>query len=767
MRAGLRLVARPAGTVARARWLFALLLLLSLVLSMPAPLAAGRGASAALAGAAVLVLAGSCLFGYFTRGAPLILDVLDALGLMALMLACPEPAAGFGTVFAALWFRSLYISTVRALVRCGLFAAAVAAVLPVWPLVLGHTSATPAGTVLGTIPFMFLVVAVGQQISDGMFGRDHAERRSAVLAQAGSALIGVTDVREVRRLAWASMAEVCAATPGLRVLRVDRVESGGLQVDGATGGFLGLPDLLPAEVLVAVDGSRGEVEVGDATALNVAVGVVCGWEAMSLPGQAGSWLLVGAPRRLPLEGSLAVQGLLNQVVLALRNSEVHGELRLQTKTDALTGLANRTTFHAALGEALDQESTEAVTVLFLDLDDFKDVNDVLGHGAGDSLLRETAERLVAVTRPEDVCARLGGDEFAILLHEAAGDAERVGSRLIDAVRAPVSLGDRTTTVTASVGMATAETGVGLEQLIHRADIAMYAAKANGKGRLQVFDHGLLQGDAAAMLERQLGAAAAADELVVHYQPILGLVDGRCTAVEALVRWQHPERGLLYPGDFIALAESSGAIFTIGASVLRQACADVAVWGRAHPANPLNLHVNVSARQLDDEGFIDLVMRCLRDFSMPAGQLVLEITESVVLDSPVAVGRLKLLADHGVALAIDDFGTGYSALTTLRLLPLDIVKIDMSFVAGALTNPADQAVIEAIVHMANRLQLGTVAEGAERPDQQHYLESAGVDAVQGYMHLRPTAAAAFGSWLDAHLADYTAEQPQHAIPMSLR
>ena len=425
-------------------------------------------------------------------------------------------------------------------------------------------------------------------------------------------------------------------------------------------------------------------------------------------------------------------------------------------TDGLTGLANRATFNTAVSAALDDESSQGTTVLFVDLDDFKGVNDRFGHGVGDDVLREVAARLRRATRPGDLCARLGGDEFAVLLR-GTGDAtttsgKDVAQRIVKSIATTMQIRGRFAHVSASVGVATAPDETDLEQLIHFADVAMYAAKAKGKARIQVFEPGLLDGDSAQeAFELMLSAATGSGELVVHYQPVLSLPDGRCTAVEALVRWRHPERGLLYPDSFIEAAERIGAIRDIGTFVLRRACADAATWRKAHPRSPLAIHVNVSALQLDDDGFIDSVTRCLSEFNLPPNQLVLEITESVVISSAVAIDRINALAAQGVTIAIDDFGTGYSALTTLRSLPAKIVKIDKSFVAGSTENAQDRAVIEAVVMMAAQMGMQTIAEGVERLEQRTCLEMIGADAVQGYLHLRPTTAEKFGAWFAAHLA----------------
>ena len=432
----------------------------------------------------------------------------------------------------------------------------------------------------------------------------------------------------------------------------------------------------------------------------------------------------------------------------------------QAELDSLTGLADRASFNSELSSALDDESSRnTTTILFVDLDDFKDVNDVFGHVAGDDLLREVAARLRRATRQGDLCARLGGDEFAVLLRGTGGEAAAaVARRIVQAIGATTHTRGGAAHVGASVGVATSTSETDLEQLIHRGDVAMYAAKANGKGRIQAFEPGLLQSDSSLAFERQLTAAAGNGELIVHYQPVLSLSDQRCTAVEALVRWRHPEQGLLYPDSFIAIAERIGAIRDIGAFVLRQACADAADWRDADPSAVVPIHVNISALQLDDDDFVDSVTSCLSQFGLAPNQLVLEITETVVISSPVAIDRLNTLAAHGVTIAIDDFGTGYSALTTLRSLPAQIVKIDKSFIAGSAQNVGDRAVIEAVVKMASQMGMRTIAEGVERPEQRKFLETIGADAVQGYLCLRPTSAEKFGIWLGANLASLPRTRP---------
>jgi EAL domain-containing protein (putative c-di-GMP-specific phosphodiesterase class I) len=281
-------------------------------------------------------------------------------------------------------------------------------------------------------------------------------------------------------------------------------------------------------------------------------------------------------------------------------------------------------------------------------------------------------------------------------------------------------------------------------VVHQADVAMYAAKAAGKNQVQLFSPELLQVEDRAAAANELRAAVEAGQLVLAYQPVVSAADGRCTAVEALVRWDHPERGLLGPGAFLGLAEETGVVIALGEHVLRAACADAATWGAG--TAPVAVHVNASPIQLAHPHFVELVRATLADTGLPAHRLVVEVTETTVLDSPAVSATLDELVRLGVGIALDDFGTGYSALTTLRSLPIDIVKIDKSFVAGALTRVADAAVVEAIVQMADRLGLETVAEGVETVEQRAFLEAVGITGLQGFLLLRPAPFADFTAWL---------------------
>jgi len=753
-----RRVRRPEEIVEATRWVFALFVLVTLFFGLPALLVMDDSTTLFIGLSSWLVLGLSWSVGYLRQIAPLWMDLVDAVALLGFALACPSPLVAVGLIMPALWFRSLYSSTRRALVRAGLYAGAMFASLPLWAHAPGHTGGVEVGPMLGAIPAMLLTVFASTQLAGGLHARGQAAQRDAVHMTLGAELLGVTDTEKIRRIAWTAIAGIIAATPGLRVLKVV-LEGSALRVEGAIGGFAGVPVLLPATLLSATDGGRGRVSrkrVQSHADLDAAVGTPCVWACISMPPghsqQGSAWLLLGSPRKVPPQAMIAVGTVVNQVTLALQNGEVHEKLTILAEVDSLTGLANRASFNAALVAALGDRSLPDASVLFVDLDDFKDVNDVFGHQAGDDLLREVAARLRQTTRPGDLCARLGGDEFAVLLHDTPTVAKEVAQRIVSAVRVAVHVGGGIARVGASVGIATATNETDLEQLLHRADLAMYAAKAQGKGKIQVFEPGLLRVDSSRVVfDQQLASAVDKGELVVHYQPVLSLPDGRCVAMEALVRWQHPERGLLYPDSFIETAERIGAIRDIGAFVLHRACADTAIWRETFPDSPLSIHISISARQLDDVSFIETVTECLREFSLSPDRLVLEVTETIVFSSPAAIERLNFLAARGVTIAIDNFGTGFSALTTLRSLPAQTVKIDKSLVARCPEDPQDRVVVEAIVKIAAQMGMQTIADGVERMEQQRFLDDIGADAAQGLLYLRPSTAEEFGVWLGTHLA----------------
>ena len=422
------------------------------------------------------------------------------------------------------------------------------------------------------------------------------------------------------------------------------------------------------------------------------------------------------------------------------------QLKQQALTDSLTGLANRALFLDRVEHALTRgrRDEEQVTVMFLDLDDFKTVNDNLGHEAGDELLITIGERLRSCLRPADTIARLGGDEFAILLEStSAEEAARLARRVLQTIGEPCSLESQAVMVRGSLGMETGAASThSASELLRNADVAMYVAKGRGKSRVAVFDPGMHTAALKRLeMKADLQRAITEQELVVYYQPIVALVDGTILGVEALVRWLHPQDGMVPPADFIPVAEDTGLIIPLGSWVLTEACRQGAQWQRESPRSPaLGMSVNISTAQLFDAGLINEVAAALEYSGLDPQSLTLEITESGLMeDKEVAVSRLNELRQLGVRVAVDDFGTGYSSLAYLSTLPLDILKIDKVFIDGVTRGPEDSAIAGAVGKLANALGLGLVAEGIEFEDQVEALRALEFECGQGYYFSRPLPA----------------------------
>lgn len=426
------------------------------------------------------------------------------------------------------------------------------------------------------------------------------------------------------------------------------------------------------------------------------------------------------------------------------------ELRHRALFDPVTGLANRLLFADRIEHAIARMRRHQlpIAVLFLDVDGFKEINDSLGHAAGDQSLRAIGERLGSVLRPSDTLARIAGDEFAILLEDLSGPdaAEDVARRIGTAFRRPVSVTGRPVAVTLSVGLDVALDASGSpESLIGNADFAMYAAKRSGRGQWRRY----IASDREAAHRRtsliaELRGAARRGELVVHYQPIVRLDTGQVESIEALVRWQHPARGLLMPSDFIGIAEQSGLIVQVGGWVLEVACRDLANWQKADPG--LSVSVNLSPRQLQHRGVVGQVRRTLQRSGIEPSRLILEVTESFLLtDEERALARLRRLKSLGIRIAFDDFGTGYSTLSHLQRMPVDIVKVDRQFVDAIDTEEGRRFLIS-IVELGRSVGVSLVAEGIERLDQIPTLVHADVLSGQGYVLARPLPAAAIAPLL---------------------
>ena len=419
------------------------------------------------------------------------------------------------------------------------------------------------------------------------------------------------------------------------------------------------------------------------------------------------------------------------------------KLSHQALHDPLTGLPNLD----RIGQALARSGRHdwSVAVLFFDVDRFKVVNDSLGHGAGDALLVLVVERLQGLLRPGDTMARLGGDEFLVVCEEVDGiqQARQLADRLSRAFGAPFVLGEREMFATASVGIALGRVPDATpESMLRDADAAMYRAKERGRARYEVFDEDM-RAQALRRLdtEHAMPRALERNEFRILYQPIVSLDTGTMTGVEALVRWEHPDHGLITPAEFVPIAEDNGLIVPLGSWVLGQAMEQAASWHREHPTRrDLHVTVNLSGRQLQDPGLAFSVANALDALEMDPAALTLEITESVLMhDRDISLARLLDLKFLGVRLAIDDFGTGYSSLAYLQRFPLDVLKIDKAFVDGVAHGPEESALAAAIIRLGHTLHLRTVAEGVECPSQVAHLRRLGCAEAQGFLFARPLPA----------------------------
>ena len=492
---------------------------------------------------------------------------------------------------------------------------------------------------------------------------------------------------------------------------------------------------LTAPAILAADALLGSTsDVGPLAAISIVVFVLVvvrlWWMLDHVGGQASA-----------LEAALQVR------------EALEGELRERAFHDDLTGLANRALLHDRVGHALASVARGhgLVGVCFCDLDGFKTINDSLGHLTGDAVLVAAGKRIAGVVRPGDTVARLGGDEFAVLMEDLDDPAVAVAvaERVVSVLRQPVDVGDREVGLSVSVGVAVAGLSTTTEQLLSQADSAMYAAKAAGRGRLELFEPTMLDGTLERLeITSALSGALERGELFLEYQPQYCLADGTLEGFEALVRWRHPRLGLVAPMRFVPLAEETGHIVPIGRFVVEQACEQAARWARA--GADLVMSVNLSGRQLTDPHLVDDVRTAVAVSGVDPARLVLEITESAVIADAGRVGAvLRELKSTGVRLAIDDFGTGYSSLTYLKQFPIDVLKIDKSFV-DPLADPSaeGEAFITTMVGLAHSLGMRTVAEGIEHADQRIQLAELGCDSAQGFLMSRPLGRDAASDLVDA-------------------
>lgn len=463
-------------------------------------------------------------------------------------------------------------------------------------------------------------------------------------------------------------------------------------------------------------------------------------------GQAQAW---------NLDDVKLAQALGTHLYMAVMQRRVEDMIRHQASHDPLTGLPNRLLFDKRLSLALvnAHQWGEMLAVMFLDLDRFKTINDTLGHASGDQLLQQVAHRLAQCLKPSDTIARWGGDEFTLILPQvrSAHDATKIAKRIIKTLKTPFDFYGQEIHVTTSIGIALAPyDGEDSETLLKNADMAMYRAKQQGKNDFQLYAPDMnSQTLDQLVLANDLYRALNRDEFLLHYQPQVNLKTGQIVGMEALVRWQHPLRGLVPPIQFIPLAEETGQIKAIGEWVLQTACAQNRAWQEAG-LPPIRMAVNLSARQFQQQNLVQLIDRVLSETGLEAQYLEVEITESIAMqDVNVTISILEELRAMGVCISLDDFGTGYSSLATLKQFPLHTLKIDRAFVKDLTTDEKDAALIRAIVALGHGLNLAVIAEGVETAEQQEFLCSVGCDAMQGYLFSKPLPAEAAAQLYQNH------------------
>ena len=423
---------------------------------------------------------------------------------------------------------------------------------------------------------------------------------------------------------------------------------------------------------------------------------------------------------------------------------MEAELERLALYDSLTGLPNRALFSDRLTHTIDRRGRDhATAVYFLDVDRFKRINDSLGHGAGDDVLREVAARIQRTLRPEDTVARFGGDEFTVLCESVGGVLEAVGvaDRLQRELAEPVQAGGAELRLSASIGIAMAEPGddMSASRLVEDADAAMYRAKERGGARTELFDMAMRERAVEELsIEQELQTGLERGELRLFYQPLVDLDNGEMVGAEALIRWQHPERGLLTPDQFLPVAEESGLIVQVGAWAVGEACRRLRDWDRRNGhGSPFTLAVNLSARELTHPDVVTTVLNAVRRSALDPHRLTIEVTESTAMvDRETGFRALRELSAAGVRIAIDDFGTGYSSLDHLREMPADILKIDRSFVAGMAANSPDSALVAAAIAMGRALEMEVVAEGIETAEQAADLRELGCPLGQGFLFAKP-------------------------------
>ncbi|HWI62698.1 MAG TPA: EAL domain-containing protein [Symbiobacteriaceae bacterium] len=591
-------------------------------------------------------------------------------------------------------------------------------------------------------------------VAKDLTGRKWAEETLRFLAEAGAVLQSTLDVpvmmQKVAELAVTHLASLCLIF----------LASGEAEPDCVSGAAGDLADLASLEVLrgailpggTLADAFQRAVATGQHVAADISVLAsdseerghmnrcfIAPMVARNRTLGALVFASMGKRRQYGADDTNMVMTLAGRAALAVDNARLYEQTRHKALHDALTGLPNREHFLRRLQAALTEGGSAAPALLFLDLDRFKIVNDSLGHDSGDQMLVQSAERLRRSVGTDGMVARFGGDEFTVLLERGRTPdvVMEVARRILREFEYPFRLGEQEAFVTTSIGIVINQASRDPGELLRMADIAMYQAKRAGKGRFALFAPSMDVAGVGLRLESELRRALERKEFVLHYQPVVDLGSGQVRAMEALVRWQHPVRGLVSPAEFIPLAEETGLILPLGDWILTEACRQARAWQEELGQMPFRVSVNLSARQIHEPALADTVAAVLRETGIEPAWLQLEITENVLVYDDDAIRKsLRRLKRLGVSLAIDDFGTGYSSLHYLKRLPTNTLKIDQSFISGLGNGPRDTALVEAMVSIARGLSLTLVAEGIETEDQAARLRTMGCPYGQGYLISRP-------------------------------
>jgi len=744
----------PAGTLFRARFLSVVASVLGLAVLVPAVLTADLSVGRRITGVVAMVLLIGTVVTTYVRRRLVPLDPVVVPVLMVIIGAnLADSMAAMGLGYGVLFGVNLYGSHRAAALRTVGLMAAVPVAIAIHPMSFGRLMSWYNPAVLVNVPQLAFTVAMMRILYVALVAQERARAREGLLARTGSRLLGINDVAEVHRLAGIASRELCGLAPGTVVVVLARDGDGVTVLNWAGMAAGSLSRLIPDRVLLGLDPADADTirpVTGGLDVLRELAPGVSHWRAVGLAGATGErFLLVGGGSAVPDEDFDALRTLGHQVTMAEASCVSRDTLYHQAYHDHLTGLPTRALFLAKVAEAVESGAQD-VTLLNIDLDNFKQVNDVYGHGSGDELLVAVAARLIESAGSGGVAARLGGDEFIVMLTGVSdlAEADRFAERMCQRLLQPMHLSAATVTVGASIGVATWAPPLTAGDLMRCADIAMYSAKARGKNRVERFT-AERHGDIARhrLIEEHLATAIDRDEIVLHYQPYVDVLTGHCLGVEALVRWEHPTLGRLLPDEFMPVVERLGLSTSVGTHVLRTACCRLAEL-RTHPGGSgLRLGVNIATAQLRDPVFADTVRDVLADARVPADLLTLELVDSEQSGDPVALAQLRAVADTGTRIAIDSPSAGQPSLDALWAFPVHQLKMGASALRDpGVTAGGAGAMTQLMTALSQILRLEIVIKHVETMDELELLCAAGVNRAQGHLFGYPMPARELDDWL---------------------